>query len=219
MLFDSRIAYAATAGLLVSSIAMADQVFLDFEQEELVGATLTDFYSDQGITFSGLLFDSVDQGDYDPADPVVRNLRGMWGADYDSEAVSSGFGVTSVTIGFEATNGGFEGLSFLVARIMTQDITVLARNAVTGEISSHFFTGSEETQQSGRTVEEFAVDLDSLFGSASAPGVWSEVAIHNHGGFFGVDNISYLAQSVPVPGLAPAMAGLLGLGAMRRRRR
>ena len=219
MLFDSRIAFAATAGLLVSSIAMADQVFLDFEQEELVGATLTDFYSDQGITFSGLLFDSVDQGDYDPADPVVRNLRGMWGADYDSEAVSSGFGVTSVTIGFESTNGGFEGLSFLVARIMTQDITVLARDAVTGEISSHFFAASEETEQSGRTVEEFAVNLDSLFGSSSAPGIWSEVAIHNHGGFFGVDNISYLAQSVPVPGLAPAMAGLLGIGAMRRRRR
>ena len=219
MPFDSRTMIIAGLGLAVSSIATADQILLDFEQDEIAGSTVTNYYSDLGITFTGALFDFVDYGDYDAVDPVVRDIASLWGGDVDVEAVAMGSGLSSVTIGFEAVDAGLESLSFMVARILNQDITVVARDAVTGAISSHVFLGSNENSQSGRTVEEFEVNFDSLFGANSVSGLWSEVAIHNHGGFFGIDDVSYLAMSVPVPGVTPILAGLLGIGAMRRRRR
>ncbi len=219
MPFDPRTMIIAGLGLAVSSIATADQILLDFEQEEIAGSTVTNYYSDFGVTFSGSLFNSVDYGNYDMVDPVVRDIRSMWGGDVDVEAVAMGSGLSSVTIGFEAVDQGLESLSFMVARILNQDITVLARDSVTGEISSHLFLGSDEHSQAGRTVEEFEVDLDSLFSSNSVSGVWSEIAIHNHGGYFGIDDISFLAMDAPVPGVTPVLAGLLGIGVMRRRRR
>lgn len=219
MPFDSRTTIIAGLGLALSSIATADQILLDFEQDEIAGSTITNYYSDLGISFAGVLFDSVDYGTYDAVDPVVRDIHSIWGGDIDVEAVAAGSGLASVTIGFEAVDAGLQNLSFMVARILTQDITVLARDAATGVISSHVFLGSNENSQSGRTVEQFEVDLDSLFSTNSVSGLWSEVAIHNHGGLFGIDDVSYLAMSVPVPGVTPILAGLLGIGAMRRRRR
>ena len=139
--------------------------------------------------------------------------------DHDVEAISTGFGLGSVSIGFEALSGAFEGLGFMVARVVTQDITVLARDASTGEIRSHTFYGStSDDPVLDRTVEEFAVDLDDLFLADGASTIWSEIAVHNHGGMFGVDNIGFDAVVV-VPGVAPGLAGMLGLAAMRRRRR
>ena len=192
---------------------------LDFEQADLVGDAISDQFIDQGISFEGRLFEYADIGDYDLVVPTVRDLRGLWGGDHDVEAISTGFGLGSVSIGFEALSGAFEGLGFMVARVVTQDITVLARDASTGEIRSHTFYGStSDDPVLDRTVEEFAVDLDDLFLADGASTIWSEIAVHNHGGMFGVDNIGFDAVVV-VPGVAPGLAGMLGLAAMRRRRR
>lgn len=221
MITEVVMSFLLRSSLLVAfaaSTASADQILLDFEQADLVGDTISDQFEDLGVTFEGRLFDHVDIGDYDVVVPTIRDLRGLWGSDHDVEALSTGFGLGSVSIGFEAMGGAFDGLSFLVARVVTQDITVLARDAVTGQIHSHTFYGASGGDSLGRVVEEFEVELDALFLTGGDSSIWSEIAVHNHGGMFGVDNIAFQSVVV-VPGVAPGLAGVLGLVALRRRRR
>ena len=203
--------------LILSAPAAAGVTLIDFEDPEIQGSLVGSFYSDQGIKFDGLLFNEVDFGEFDFEESRIRDLRGMWGGDVDSEAVATGLGVSSVTIGFEATMSAFEGLSLSIARMMDQDITVIARDAVSGEIVSHMVSGVETDEITERTVEEVFFDFDLMFAGSS--GLWTEIAIHNHGGFFGIDDVSYLASTPVVPGVAPALAGMAGLVGLRRRRR
>ena len=123
-----------------------------------------------------------------------------------------------MSIGFEATGGAFDRLDLMVARVVTQHIAVLARDASSGEVGSHTFRGSTiDDPVLNRTVEEFPVDLKALFPTGEGSTSWSEIAVHNHGGMFGVDDIAFRSVSV-VPGVAPGPAGVVGLAAVRRRR-
>ena len=206
-------------GLMVAPAAMGGVTVIDFEDDDIQGEMIGDYYIDQGIKFDGLLFNEIEYGDFTFEEARVRDLRGMWGSDIDSEAVSTGLGLSSVTIGFEAVGGSvFETLAFSVARMMDQDISVIARDAVSGELSTWVLEGHETDNVTSRTVEEIFFDFDVIFGS-EASGLWSEIAIHNHGGFFGIDDVSYMASTPVVPGLAPALAGMAGLVGLRRRRR
>lgn len=204
--------------LIISAPAAAGVTLIDFENPEIQGEFIGGYYADLGIKFDGLLFNEVEYGDFTFEESRVRDLRGMWGSDVDSEAVSTGLGVTSVTIGFEATMSAFENLSFAIARMMDQDITVIARDAVSGELFSRSVLAHESNAITERTVEEIFFDFNTEFGELGS-GQWSEVAVHNHGGFFGIDDVSYLPSTPVVPGVAPALAGVAGLVALRRRRR
>lgn len=204
--------------LLCSAHATGGVTLIDFEDIEIQDMFIGDYYSDKGIKFDGLLFDNVDYGDFNFEEARVRDLRGMWGSDIDSEAVSTGLGLSSVTIGFEATMSPFQSLTFSIARMMDQDITVIVRDAESGEIFTKDFLGAETNAVTERTVEEFSFDFDAEFGDLGS-GLWSEVAVHNHGGFFGIDDVSYLPSTPVVPGVAPALAGMAGLVGLRRRRR
>ena len=205
--------------LLITMPASAGSVLLQFEEADLQGNLVGDYFADQGITFTGSLFSDIDYDDSPFNDALVRDLAGIWGSDVDAEAVASGSGLASATIGFEAFGAGpLSEVSFSVARILTQEITVIARDHASGLLFSHTFAGHDDgSQESTRTVEEFQVDLDSLFGSVG-PMQWTEIAIHNHGGMFGVDNVAYSASTPVVPGVG-AMAGLIGLAGIRGRRR
>jgi hypothetical protein len=210
----SLVAICVPAGL-----ASASTYTLNFEESDLAGQTVGDYFASSGISFEGALFNAIDYGGYPVVDPVVRNLRGMWGSDVDTEAVSTGNGLSSATIGFEAVGGNvMTSLNFMVARIISQDITVIAREAGTGQLFTHTFLASGSGINANRTVEEFAVDLDALFGTGLTGKQWVEVAIHNHGGMFGLDNVNYQASIPVVPG-AGALAGLIGLAGLRGRRR
>ena len=204
--------------LMMSAPAVAGVTLIDFEETDIQGDFICDYYADRGIKFDGLLFNDVDYGDFNFEESRVRDLRGMWGSDVDSEAVASGFGVTSVTIGFEATMSAFEDLSFSIARMMDQDITVIARDAVSGELYSRMMVGVETNEVTERTVEQVFFDFNAMF-EGFGSGKWIEVAVHNHGGFFGIDDVSYLPSTPVVPGVAPALAGMAGLVGLRRRRR
>lgn len=205
-------------GLMVATPAMAGVTVIDFEDTDIQGQTVGDFYNGLGIKFDGLLFQDIDYGDFNFEEARVRDLRGIWGSDTDSEAVSTGFGISSVTIGFEATASAFNSLVFTVARMMDQEITVIGRDANTGDLYTHTIAGGTSQNDPSRTVEEIVLDLDQIFFGGSSVGAWTEIAVHNHGGFFGLDDISYL-PSTPVPGVAPALAGLVGMVGLRRRRR
>lgn len=216
----SRITLMALAAALPASMAAANTVLLTFEDETMVGQTITDQFLSDGIRFSVDSFEGIDYGGYPVVDPVVRDLRGAWGSDIDTEAVSTGSGLASATIGFEAADNLVLGsVEFMVARIVTQDITIVAREAGTGAIFSYTFAASGTGAMSdNRTVEEFAVNLDSLFGTGLVGKQWIEVAIHNHGGMFGIDNVNFQASIPVVPGVG-ALAGLIGLAGVRGRRR
>lgn len=208
--------------LLMAAPATAGVTFLDFEDEGIANEAVGDFYAGLGVKFDGVLFNSIEYGNFEFEDSLVRDLRGMWGSDVDAEVIASGWGISSVTIGFESTGAGFQDLSFNVARMMDQDITIVARDAVTGEVFSQTILGASDDSDPnvGRTVEEFAVDLDSLLlgFNENAVGLWSEIAVHNHGGMFGIDDMSFLASN-SVPGAAPALALVAGVVGIRRRRR
>lgn len=205
--------------LLITMPASAGSVLLQFEEADLQGGTVGDYFLDQGITFSGTLFNEIDYDESPFADAVVRDLASIWGGDVDSEAVATGSGLASATIGFEAFGtDALAEVSFSVARIITQEITVVARDFQSGQLFSHTFAASGDgSMEDHRTVEEFEVDLDTLFGGLT-PMLWTEIAIHNHGGMFGVDNVGYAASTPIVPG-AGAIAGLIGLAGLRGRRR
>lgn len=205
--------------LLIAMPASAGSVLLQFEESDLQGSTIGDYFVDQGITFSGTLFNEIEYDETPFTDPLVRDLRGIWGSDIDAEAIATGSGLASATIGFEASGSDPLGdVSFSVARIITQEITVIARDYQTGQLFSHTFVASGDGSfGDGRTVEEFEVDLDALF-TGLAPRLWTEIAIHNHGGMFGVDNVSFAAALPVVPGVG-AIAGLIGLAGLRGRRR
>ena len=149
----------------------------------------------------------VDEVEYEDSpfnEARVRNLAGIWGGDIDSEAVSTGSGLASSTIGFEAFGSGpLSEVTFSVARILDQEITVIARDYTSGSLFSHTFAAvGDGSQQAGRTVEEFEVNLDDLFAGLDSM-QWTEIAIHNHGGMFGVDpceactHYEQLAQEAP----------------------
>jgi hypothetical protein len=202
-----------------AGLASAATYTLNFEETDLAGQTVGDYFASSGISFEGALFNAIDYGGYPVVDPVVRNLRGVWGSDIDTEAVSTGSGLSSATIGFEAVGGSvMSSLTFMVARIISQDITVIAREAGTNQLFTHTFLASGTGINANRTVEEFEVDLNALFGAGLVGKQWLEVAIHNHGGLFGVDNVSYEASIPVVPG-AGALAGFIGLAGLRGRRR
>lgn len=214
----SRCALITLAAALPVSMASAATVTLDFEDAALQGQTVGNYFESNGITFAGTLFTAVDYGGYPVSDPVVRNLRAMWGADIDTEAISTGSGAASATIGFEAVAGNvLSSVNFMVARIISQEITVIAREAGTGQLFTHTFASSGTGGfNDDRTVEEFAVNLDTIFAGLNSR-QWTEIAVHNHGGMFGVDNVNY-EYSLEVPG-AGAIAGLLGIAGLRSRRR
>lgn len=216
----SRITFMALAASLPASMASANTVMLTFEDESMIGQTITDQFLPEGIRFSVEAFENIDYGGYPVVDPVIRDLRGAWGSDIDTEAVSTGSGLASATIGFEAADNRTLGsVEFMVARIITQDITIVAREAGTGAIFTYTFLASGNGgMNDNRTVEEFAVNLDSLFGTGLVGKQWVEVAIHNHGGMFGIDNVHYEASIPVVPGVG-ALAGLVGLAGVRGRRR
>lgn len=200
---------------MTASSAFGGVVSIDFEEEEIYGSVVGDYYSDRYIKFSGVLFDEVDLPFEDFSEPMVRDLNGVWGNDWDTEAVSTGSGLASAAIGFEVFGAtSFEGLTFDVARAVDQEITVIAREAGTSEIFTHTFTATYDAAP--RTVEEFTVNLEALFAGAESR-QWLEIAVHNHGGFFGIDNINY-EYSVSVPG-AGAFAAMVGLAGLRNRRR
>ena len=206
---------------MLATPAMAGLTVIDFEDPDIQGPgqRIGDYYNSLGIKFDGLLFDDVDYGDLNFEEARVRDLRGMWGSDVDAEAVSTGWGISSVTIGFEAVGiDSLSSLSFSIARMMDQDITVIARDAISGELLTRSILGAETNEVTERTVEEIAFDFDTMFGD-EASGKWTEVAIHNHGGFFGIDDVAFLPSTPVVPGVAPALAGLAGLVGLRRRRR
>lgn len=210
-----------TLGLLIAAPATAGVTFLDFEDSGIANEAVGSYYEGLGIRFDGALFNNIEYGDFDFEDTHVRDLRGMWGSDVDSEAVATGWGLSSVTIGFESTGTGFESLSFSIARMMDQDITIVARDEGSGDVFTHTIYGVETDTISRRTVEQIAVDLDSLFFglNGDSTGLWTEIAVHNHGGRFGIDDMSYLASTAVVPGAAPALALLAGVAGLRRRRR
>ncbi len=210
-----------TLGLLLAAPATAGVTSLDFEDSGIANEAVGDYYEGLGIRFDGVLFNNIEYGDFDFEDTHVRDLRGMWGSDIDSEAVATGFGVSSVTIGFESTGAGFESLSFSIARMMDQDITIVARDAGSGEVFSHTIFGVETDSVSSRTVEQIAVELDNLFlgFNGDSTGLWTQIAVHNHGGRFGIDDMSFLASTPVVPGAAPALALVAGVAGLRRRRR
>lgn len=216
----SRLTLIALAAAVPASMASANTVMLTFEDETMVGQTITDQFLSDGIRFSVDAFEGIDYGSYPFVDPVLRDLRGAWGSDIDTEAVSTGSGLASATIGFQSVDGLTLGsVDFMVARIVTQDITILAREAGTNAIFTYTFASTGTGSMSdNRTVEEFGVNLDSLFGTGLVGKQWVEIAIHNHGGMFGIDNLSYQASIPVVPGVG-ALAGFVGLAGLRGRRR
>ena len=157
--------------LLITMPASAGSVLLQFEEADLQGGTVGDYFLDQGITFSGTLFNEIDYNESPFTDAVVRDLAGIWGSDVDSEAVATGSGLASATIGFEAFGtDALAEVSFSVARIITQEITVVARGFQSGQLFSHTFAASGDgSMEDHRTVEEFEVDV--LDGD-----VWRELA-------------------------------------------
>jgi hypothetical protein len=213
MRFRKNMAALLAVGLMAPA-ASAATYFIDFENQT-EGSTITDAFQQYGITFGGTIFDSgYDYGNYPQEDVTVKNLRSIWGSDIDTEAVADGLGSASVTIGFESINGeAMSGISFTVARIKSQDITVVALDS-NGILREHTFAASGSGINADRTVEEFSVSLDSIFNSVNGLS-FTSVGIHNHGGKFGMDNLAY---SLEVPG-AGAIAGLVGIAGLRRRRR
>jgi hypothetical protein len=219
MKMRSHLAIASAIALAVpATLASAASVMLDFEDVDLQGQTLISQFESLGISFSGSLFNNIDYGNYAFEQAVVRDLRGAF-SDADVEAVSTGSGLTSATIGFESVAGQtLTAVDFMVARVISQDITIVAVENGTGQTFTHTFSATGP--ESSRVVEEFLVNLDALFGNGFTSRQWSAVAIHNHGGMFGVDNVSYETQpSIPVvPGVG-ALAGFVGLAGLRGRRR
>ncbi len=212
-MFRKHAFLGAVAVVMSSSTAMAGSAqFLDFDDLEEWTHINTQFV-DQGVIFDGDLFRDDIFGDFDFFDPVVRDLTAIWGGDADTEAVAPGlFGLATATLSFEAVEGSvLEEVSFEIARRDNQEITVHAF-AADGQEYTEFFDAPGWT---GLVIEEFEVDLDVLFGAND----WIGVAVHNGGGQFAMDDLSFLRTPV-VPGagvLATIVPGLAGLRGRRGR--
>ncbi len=81
-----------------------------------------------------------------------------------------------------------------------------------------FYGSTSDDPALDRSVEAFSVDLNALLPTGGGSTIWSEIAVHNHGGTLGVDNIAFRSVSV-VPGVVPGLAGVVDIAALRRRRR
>jgi len=197
--------------LLAAGGSHAGQVDIDFNDQPL-GLIEADQFADQGVTFTGDLLPGLELP-FGLEDPRVSDLNGLFGTgDTDLEGIAPGwFGLASATIGFEANPGThLTDVTFDVARRRNQDITIVATTR-SGDALSHTF----EANGSFLTVEEFGVDLDAIFGGEFE---YAAVAMHNHGGTFGFDNI-LAASVIPLPHPAAlAGAGLAGLAPARRQR-
>ena len=210
-MFCNQVFVGAIAVAMCSGVTQAaSSHFLDFDHVA-EWTRINDQFIDEGIVFDGDLFRHHVLDDIDFMDPVVRNLTAIWGTDVDTELVAPGlFGLATATLSFEAVDGSvLNDLSFEIARRNNQDITVHAI-AADGEQYTEFF---EATGITGLVIEEFVVDLDSLFGEKD----WFGVAVHNGGGQFAMDDLSYL-RTPAVPGAGVLAVVVPGLAGLRRRR-
>jgi len=208
-----RLLPAALAASVLATPVLAGDITIDFE-DLTSGTLISDQYASSGVLFTGDIWPNFNIDDFNFELGRARDLQSIFGGDDDIEGVSAGLFLGSSTIGFEVAQAGtyLNDVQFDVARKKNQDITVLALVEGQSNPLSHTFHGA--AFWTGIIVEEFQVDLTSLFGDFNYVGV----AIHNHGGTFGFDNITYSVAAIPTPTAALLGAGALaGLGATRRR--
>jgi len=200
-----RTQFALVAAL--SATAVAGPVAIDFENMPL-GTIVSDQFESDHILFSGDidLPAGLDLGQLE--NPVARDVSGFFGPD-DTTLVAAGLGVglLQATIRIETTEGHFDSLAFDLVRRNDQDIhinvelldgSIVTRNfAAPGGNGLELFRWSETMLQTNRDIRA--------------------IEIHNGGGTFGVDNL-LATVALPLPsGSALAGAGLLVVGARRRR--
>ena len=203
---------ALAVALAASSSAYAESI--DFEDLSEF-TSVTDQYETSGVIFSGDLISSINVGSFPFEQPVIRDLGGAFGfGDGDNDLAASGaLGLVTASLRFEVadSNSVFTDLAFDMLRRRDQDLHVTLE-LEDGSVVERFFSAPGGRGFNRFRWSEFSSPNALLNQRVKA------VEIHNGGGQFGIDDLNFTAEAIPLPTTA-AMAGLglLAVGARRRR--